>query len=269
MQRTDFALGENSLYSVKGGPSARRRDATRRKATKRHTRRAPNPRSGAPLERSAQDRRRPDALAWTVRGARQRLRGREGVQRPRGDPPDRRGRRADRAQPLPGSRVAAVRPRSASRSPSPRRARRPRRRDPAAMAGADVGLGVVWPADRRGSRSAGRGRRPGDRRPPHQRQTEQYVGNPARLVLGPPKSERGVRIVHMPDHVIDAMAVLLGTNPGTNPRDVVWTRADGQRSRGTRHSAHSARPRDPSGGTEGTAAPIGDAVPTQLTRRVA
>ena len=62
----------------------------------------------------------------------------------------------------------------------------------------------------------------------HIRQTAQYVGHPARLVLGPPKSERGIRIVHMPDHVTEAMGTYLGTKSGTNPKDFVWTRSDGQ-----------------------------------------
>ncbi|MFQ6173431.1 tyrosine-type recombinase/integrase [Oryzobacter sp. R7] len=62
----------------------------------------------------------------------------------------------------------------------------------------------------------------------HIRQTAQYVGHPARLVLGPPKSERGIRIVHMPDHVTEALGTYLGTKAGTNPKDFVWTRSDGQ-----------------------------------------
>lgn len=62
----------------------------------------------------------------------------------------------------------------------------------------------------------------------HIRQTAQYIGHPARLVLGPPKSERGIRIVHMPDHVVEAMVTFLGTKPGTSPKDFVWTRTDGQ-----------------------------------------
>jgi integrase len=39
----------------------------------------------------------------------------------------------------------------------------------------------------------------------HVAQTAQYVGTPARLVIGPPKSERGVRTVHMPQHVTQAL----------------------------------------------------------------
>lgn len=62
----------------------------------------------------------------------------------------------------------------------------------------------------------------------HIRQTAQYIGHPARLVLGPPKSERGIRIVHMPDHVVEAMGTFLGTKPGTSPKNFVWTRTDGQ-----------------------------------------
>ena len=62
----------------------------------------------------------------------------------------------------------------------------------------------------------------------HIRQTAQYIGHPARLVLGPPKSERGIRIVHMPDHVTEALGTFLGTKPGTSPKDFVWTRTDGQ-----------------------------------------
>ncbi|WP_377644602.1 tyrosine-type recombinase/integrase [Oryzobacter terrae] len=62
----------------------------------------------------------------------------------------------------------------------------------------------------------------------HIRQTAQYIGHPARLVLGPPKSERGIRIVHMPDHVIEAMGTYLGTKAGTSPKGFVWTRTDGQ-----------------------------------------
>lgn len=72
----------------------------------------------------------------------------------------------------------------------------------------------------------------------HVRQTAQYVGRPARLVLGPPKSERGIRIVHMPAHVTEAMGTYLGTRPGTNPRDFVWTRGDGQPI--SRHTTLSA-----------------------------
>jgi integrase len=59
-------------------------------------------------------------------------------------------------------------------------------------------------------------------------QTAQYLGTPARLVIGPPKSERGVRIVHMPAHVTAALAEHLATRNNWKATDFVWTRRDGQ-----------------------------------------
>jgi integrase len=69
-------------------------------------------------------------------------------------------------------------------------------------------------------------------------QTAQYLGTPARLVIGPPKSARGVRLVHMPAHVTTAMAEHLATRVGREPKDFVWTRRDGQPL--SRHTVLSA-----------------------------
>jgi len=68
-------------------------------------------------------------------------------------------------------------------------------------------------------------------------QTAQYLGTPARLVIGPPKSARGVRLVHMPAHVTTALAEHLATRGGES-RDFVWTRRDGQPL--SRHTVLSA-----------------------------
>jgi integrase len=57
-------------------------------------------------------------------------------------------------------------------------------------------------------------------------QTAQYIG--AQLVIGPPKSARGARTVHMPRHVTDALAEYLDGRNGWKPHDFVWTRSDGQ-----------------------------------------
>jgi len=59
-------------------------------------------------------------------------------------------------------------------------------------------------------------------------QTAQYLGTPARLVIGPPKSERGVRIVHMPAHVTVALGEHFATRNDWKATDFVWTRRDGQ-----------------------------------------
>ena len=59
-------------------------------------------------------------------------------------------------------------------------------------------------------------------------QTAQYVGTPARLVIGPPKSERGVRTVHMPQHVTHALAEYIAEREPWKAKDHVWTRRDGQ-----------------------------------------
>lgn len=57
-------------------------------------------------------------------------------------------------------------------------------------------------------------------------QTAQYIG--AQLVIGPPKSARGVRIVHMPRHVTEALGEFIDAKSGWKPKDLVWTRSDGQ-----------------------------------------
>ncbi|MBM6402142.1 tyrosine-type recombinase/integrase [Phycicoccus sonneratiae] len=59
-------------------------------------------------------------------------------------------------------------------------------------------------------------------------QTAQYVGTPARLVIGPPKSDRGQRTIHMPRHVVEAMTEHIDTRDRMQPKDFVWVRADGQ-----------------------------------------
>lgn len=69
-------------------------------------------------------------------------------------------------------------------------------------------------------------------------QTAQYVGTPARLVIGPPKSERGLRTVHMPDLVTQSMAEHLATRGPLKAGDFVWTRQDGQPI--SRHTVLSA-----------------------------
>jgi len=68
-------------------------------------------------------------------------------------------------------------------------------------------------------------------------QTAQYLGTPARLVIGPPKSARGVRLVHMPMHVTTALAEHLATRGGESS-DFVWARRDGQPL--SRHTVLSA-----------------------------
>ncbi|MEO5611051.1 MAG: tyrosine-type recombinase/integrase [Ornithinibacter sp.] len=62
----------------------------------------------------------------------------------------------------------------------------------------------------------------------HIAQTAQYVGTPSQLVLGPPKSSRGVRTVHMPGHVTDALAAYIAAQGQRRPSEYVWTRRDGQ-----------------------------------------
>src|ERR671913_21820 len=59
-------------------------------------------------------------------------------------------------------------------------------------------------------------------------QTAQYVGTPARLVIGPPKSERGIRLVHIPQHVTDAMAEYIAEREPWKSQDHILTRKDGQ-----------------------------------------
>src|SRR5918993_1737695 len=59
-------------------------------------------------------------------------------------------------------------------------------------------------------------------------QTAQYVGTPVRLVIGPPKSERGIRLVHMPQHVTDAMAEYIAEREPWKSQDHILTRKDGQ-----------------------------------------
>ena len=59
-------------------------------------------------------------------------------------------------------------------------------------------------------------------------QTAQYVGTPAQLVIGPPKSDRGVRTVHMPRHVTEAVSDHLAGRAHMEAKDFVWTRRDGQ-----------------------------------------
>ena len=69
-------------------------------------------------------------------------------------------------------------------------------------------------------------------------QTAQYVGTPARLVIGPPKSARGARLVHMPAHVTRALAEHLARREGLGTQDFVWTRGSGQPI--SRHTVLSA-----------------------------
>ena len=69
-------------------------------------------------------------------------------------------------------------------------------------------------------------------------QAAQYVGTPARLVIGPPKSERGIRLVHMPQHVTDAMAEYIAEREPWRSKDHIWTRKDGQPL--SRHTVLSA-----------------------------
>jgi integrase len=59
-------------------------------------------------------------------------------------------------------------------------------------------------------------------------QTAQYIGTPAHLVIGPPKSVRGARTVFMPSHVTSALADHLERAGSVKAKDFVWTRADGQ-----------------------------------------
>ncbi|HYN30391.1 MAG TPA: tyrosine-type recombinase/integrase [Dermatophilaceae bacterium] len=59
-------------------------------------------------------------------------------------------------------------------------------------------------------------------------QSAQYLGSPPTLVLGPPKSARGARVVHMPTHVTAALAEHLATQESWRQKDFVWTRTDGQ-----------------------------------------
>ena len=59
-------------------------------------------------------------------------------------------------------------------------------------------------------------------------QTNQYVGTPPRLVVGPPKSDHGVRTVHMPRHVTDALSLYVANRDPMKPKDLLWTRKDGQ-----------------------------------------
>ena len=59
-------------------------------------------------------------------------------------------------------------------------------------------------------------------------QTNQYVGVLALLVVGPPKSDQGVRTVHMPRHVTDALSDYIATREPMKPKDLLWTRRDGQ-----------------------------------------
>jgi integrase len=59
-------------------------------------------------------------------------------------------------------------------------------------------------------------------------QTNQYVGTPARLVVGPPKSDQGVRTVHMPKHVTAALSDYVANRDPMKPQDLLWTRSDGQ-----------------------------------------
>ncbi|KGN40982.1 hypothetical protein N801_09880 [Knoellia aerolata DSM 18566] len=81
-------------------------------------------------------------------------------------------------------------------------------------------------------------------------QTAQYLGTPARLVIGPPKSDRGVRTVHMPLHVTEALSDHITRRAHMQARDFVWTRKDGGRSRATRFSSPSS-PRLPRLATKG------------------
>lgn len=69
-------------------------------------------------------------------------------------------------------------------------------------------------------------------------QTAQYIGTPTRLVIGPPKSARGVRLVHMPDHVATALAEHIGARADWRAGDYIWTRRDGQPL--SRHTVLSA-----------------------------
>ena len=62
----------------------------------------------------------------------------------------------------------------------------------------------------------------------HVVQTAQYIGSPSQLVIGPPKTARGTRTVHMPDQVIEAIRDHLAARPGLRSQDLVWTRRDGQ-----------------------------------------
>ncbi len=72
-------------------------------------------------------------------------------------------------------------------------------------------------------------------------QTAQYLGSPARLVIGPPKSARGVRLVHMPEHVATALAEHIGARADWKASDFIWTRRNGQPlSRHTVLSAYKA-----------------------------
>ena len=67
-------------------------------------------------------------------------------------------------------------------------------------------------------------------------QTNQYVGTPARLVVGPPKSNQGVRTVHMPRHVTDALSDYIANRGRMKPKDLLWT----QERRATNLPSHRA-----------------------------
>lgn len=69
-------------------------------------------------------------------------------------------------------------------------------------------------------------------------QTAQYIGSPPQLVIGPPKSARGMRVVHMPKHVTAALREHIDGKEGWKPKDLVWTRSDGQAI--SRHTTLSA-----------------------------
>lgn len=69
-------------------------------------------------------------------------------------------------------------------------------------------------------------------------QTAQYIGNPARLVIGPPKSLRGVRTIYMPAHVTKSLKEHLSNRAELTRSGYVWTRHDGQPI--SRHTVLSA-----------------------------
>ena len=69
-------------------------------------------------------------------------------------------------------------------------------------------------------------------------QAAQYVGTPARLVIGPPKSVRGVRVVHMPQHVTRELGEYIAEREPWKAKDHIWTRRDGQPV--SRHTVLSA-----------------------------
>lgn len=69
-------------------------------------------------------------------------------------------------------------------------------------------------------------------------QTAQYIGHPAHLVIGPPKSARGSRTIYMPGHVTASLREHVANVSDAKGNSHVWTRQDGQPI--SRHTVLSA-----------------------------